>query len=66
MIATILYLVIAAIILGLICWLIAQIPGVAPFAHIVQVVCIVIFVVYVIYILIGLLGGAGGHLPALR
>jgi hypothetical protein len=56
MLAILLQLVVAAIVIGLILWLIQQIPGVAPFARIIQVVCICIFVIYVIYILIGLLG----------
>jgi hypothetical protein len=65
MIATLLYLVIAAIILGLVCWLVQQIPGIQPFAHIIYVVCVVIFVIIVIYVLVGLLGGVGtGHLPS--
>jgi hypothetical protein len=60
MLSTLLYLVILAIVLGLIIWLAEQIPGIAPFVQIIRVVCIVIFVIYVIYILMGLLGGAGG------
>jgi uncharacterized membrane protein len=65
MIGTLLYLIIAAIILGLVLWLVQQIPGMAPFAHIIYVVAIVIFVIIVIYVLIGLMGGLGGapHLP---
>ena len=63
MIATLLYLVIAAIILGLICWLATHIPTIGPFAHIIQVGCVVIFVIYVIYILIGLIGGVHATLP---
>lgn len=66
MLSTLLYLVIVAIVLGLIIWLVEQIPGVAPFANIIRMVCIVIFVVYVIYILIGLVGGVGGAPHALR
>jgi VIT1/CCC1 family predicted Fe2+/Mn2+ transporter len=63
MLSLLLQLVIAAIVLGLVWWLVAQIPPMAPFAHIIQVVCIVIFVIYVIYILMGLVGV---HTPALR
>jgi cation transporter-like permease len=64
MIAILLQLVIAAIVLGLIVWLVSQIPGVAPFANIIRVVCICIFVIYVIYILMALLGGM--HTPIIR
>jgi len=61
-IATLLYLVIVAIILGLVIWVVNQLPFLAPFAQIIRVVCVVIFVVYVIYVLIGLLG----HVPIAR
>lgn len=64
MIMLILQLVIAAIVLGLIIWLVQQIPGVAEFAQIIRVVCIVIFVIYCIYVLMSLLGG--GHLPEIK
>jgi hypothetical protein len=60
MITSLLYLVIAAIILGLIWWVSTQLPFMAPFAHIIQVLCVVVFVIYVIYVLIGFIG-AGGH-----
>jgi hypothetical protein len=62
MITILLELVIAAIVIGLILWLISQIPGVQPFANIIRVVAITIFVIYVIWILIGLLGGIPPHL----
>jgi len=51
MIAIVLQLLVVALILGLVCWLTTQVPGVAPFARIVQVVCIVLFIIYVIYVL---------------
>jgi uncharacterized membrane protein len=58
-------LIIAAIVLGLIIWLIQMIPGMDPqFVTIIRVVAIVIFVVYVIYALYGLV--EGGHAPALK
>ena len=57
-------IVIAAIVLGLIIWLVQQIPGVAQFAQIIRVVAIAIFVIYCIYILMELLGS--GHVPALK
>jgi hypothetical protein len=66
MITLLLYLVIAAIICGVIIWLIAQIPGVAPFANIIRVVVICIFVIYCIYLLINILSGTAGHLPVLK
>ena len=64
MIILLLQLLIVALILGLAVWLVSQIPGAAPFAHIVQVVCIVIFVVYILYLLMSFV--SSGHLPALR
>jgi len=57
LIAILLQLIIAAIIIGLVLWLITQIPGVAPFANIVRVVAICLFVIYVIYLLYGILTG---------
>jgi len=62
MITILLQLIIAAVVLGLVIWLLQQIPGVAPFANIIRVVAICIFVIYVIYILMELLG----HAPALK
>jgi len=64
MITIFLQLVIAALVVGLVLWLVQQIPGVAPFANIIRVVAIVIFVIYIIYLLMGFMGA--GHLPALR
>lgn len=61
MLSTLIYLVIAAIILGLVIWLVQQVPGMAPFANIIRVVCIVIFIIYVLYILMGLAGGGAPH-----
>jgi cation transporter-like permease len=61
MITLLLQLIIVAIVLGLIAWLVSQIPFLAPYAQIIRVVCICVFVIYVIYILMGLLG----HAPAL-
>jgi len=62
MITILLQLIIAAVVLGLVIWLLQQIPGVAPFANIIRVVAICIFVIYVIYILMEL----SGHAPALK
>jgi hypothetical protein len=64
MITSLLYLLIAAIILGLIWWVCTQIPFLAPFAHIIQVLCVVIFVIYVLYVLIGFIGA--GHIAVPR
>lgn len=62
MITSLLYLVIVAIVLGLIYWVVTQLPFLAPFANIIRIVVIVIFVIYVIYFLMGFLG----HAPAIR
>lgn len=64
MITIILQLLIVAIVLGLVCWLVTQIPGIQPFAQIIRVVCIVLFVIWVIYVLMGLIGGT--HLNLTR
>lgn len=56
MITALLWLIIVALILGLIYWVTTQVPFMAPFANIIRVVCIVIFVIYVIYLLMGILG----------
>lgn len=62
MITSLLYLLIVAIVLGLIYWVTTQLPFLAPFANIIRIICIVIFVIYVIYFLMGLLG----HAPLVR
>lgn len=64
MIAILLQLIVGAIIIGVVLWLIQQIPGVAPFANIIRVVIIAVFVIYVIYLLMAMLGG--GHLPEIK
>lgn len=62
MLVLLLQLVIVALVLGLICWVVTQVPMLGPFAQIIRVVCVVIFVIYVIYLLMGLLGGVHTHL----
>jgi hypothetical protein len=57
MITLLLQLLIVAIVVGLVIWLVEQIPGVQPFANIIRVVAICIFVIYLIYILMGFVGG---------
>lgn len=67
MLSTLLYLLIALVVVGAIIYLLKIIPGIDPtLVQIVRVLCIVVFVIYVIYILIGLLGGAGSGPPHLR
>lgn len=63
MITGLIYLVIVAIILGLIYWVCTQVPFLAPFANIIRVICVVIFVIYVLYFLAGLVGV---HVPITR
>ena len=60
MITLLLQLVIVAIILGLVVWLVSQVPFLAAFAQIIRVVAIVLFIVYILYILMSLIGG---HIP---
>ena len=57
MIAALLQLIIAAIVCGVIVYLLQLIPGVAPFAQAIRVVVIAIFVIWMILILYGLLTG---------
>jgi hypothetical protein len=64
MLASLIYILIAAIILGLVWWVCTQLPFLAPFAHIIQVLCVVFFVIYVLYVLIGILGS--GHVAVPR
>lgn len=63
MIIILLQLVIVALVLGLVCWLVMQVPFFAPFARIIQVVAVVLFIIWVIYILMGFVGG--GHMGAI-
>lgn len=64
MLVILLELLIAAIVLGVVIWLVSQIPGVAPYANIIRVVVFAVFIIYIIWILIGILNG--GHAPTLR
>jgi len=56
MITLIVHILIAAIIVGLLLWLLTQIPFFAPFAQIIRVVVVVLFVIWVILQLLPLLG----------
>ena len=56
MITLIIHILIAAIIVGLLLWLLSQIPVFAPFTQIIRVVIIVLFVIWVILQLLPLLG----------
>ena len=56
MITLIVHILIAAIIVGLLLWLLTQIPFFAPFAQIIRVVVVTLFVIWVILQLLPLLG----------
>jgi membrane protein implicated in regulation of membrane protease activity len=56
MITLIIHILIAAIIVGLLLWLLAQIPFFAPYAQIVRIVVLVLFVLWIILQLLPLLG----------
>lgn len=56
MITLIIHILIAAIIVGLLLWLLTQIPFFAPYAQIVRVVVLVLFVIWIILQLLPLLG----------
>jgi hypothetical protein len=60
MITLIVHILIAAIIVGLLLWILSQIPTFAPFAHIVRIVIIVLFAIWLIWQLLPLLGGHYG------
>jgi membrane protein implicated in regulation of membrane protease activity len=55
-ITLIIHILIAAIIVGLLLWLLAQIPFFAPYAQIVRIVVLVLFVLWIILQLLPLLG----------
>lgn len=57
---------IAAIICGVILYLVNLIPGVAPFAQAVRVVVIAIFVIWLLYILYSLASGSHFLAPPLN
>lgn len=58
MIASLIFIVVAAISCGLVYWLVDFIPIAEPFNRIVKVVLVVAFVVIVIYVLLSLIGYA--------
>jgi hypothetical protein len=55
-IALIIHILIAAIIVGLLLWVLAQIPFFAPYGQIVRTVVLVLFVIWLILQLLPLLG----------
>jgi hypothetical protein len=55
-ITLIVHILIAAIIIGLLLWLLAQIPFLAPYSQIVRIVVLVLFVIWLIMQLLPLLG----------
>lgn len=66
MIETLIYFVVALIIIGLVCWLLiyvsSTLPLPPPFPQVIKVVVTVIAVIALIYMLLSLVGGA----PPLR
>jgi VIT1/CCC1 family predicted Fe2+/Mn2+ transporter len=54
---------IGLIIVGLVLWVISQIPMDPTIARMIRVVVIVFVAIWMIYILVGLLGGVGGGAP---
>jgi hypothetical protein len=56
MITLIVHILIAAIIVGLLLWLLMQIPFFAPYAQIVRIVVLVLFVLWLILQLLPLMG----------
>ena len=57
MLGLLLQLIVAAIVCGVILYLIALIPGVEPFAQAIRVVVVAFFVIWLIYLLYGLITG---------
>ena len=58
-------LLIGCIVVGLLFWILQQIPLPPPIGNIVRVVLIVVVAIWLIYVLVGLLPG-GGEFPRLR
>jgi hypothetical protein len=55
-ITLIIHILIAAIIVGLLLWVFAQLPFLAPYGQIVRIVVVVLFVIWLILQLVPLLG----------
>jgi hypothetical protein len=61
MIATLIYLLIVCVVIGVIWWVVDYLPVPEPLNKLIKVVSIVIGVIIIIYALLGLTG----HMPAL-
>lgn len=57
MLSVLVSILVAAIIFGLIWYVLTMIPLPAPFPQVIRVICIVIFCLWLIYALLGLTGG---------
>lgn len=64
--AFLLYILIAAIITGLLLWINGEIPYDATIKQIVRVVIIVCFCIWLLYVLVGVLPAAGSWGPPMR
>lgn len=65
MISTLVYILVVAVVIGLIIWIVQQLPVPEPWGNIIRVCVIVIGALIIILALLGLIG-VGPGLPALR
>jgi hypothetical protein len=56
-------IVVALVIVGLVLWVVAQIPMDAAIARIIRVVIIVCVVIWLLYVVLAMVGGGGVGLP---
>jgi hypothetical protein len=65
MLSTLVFILVAVIIISLVIWLVDYLPVVEPFNKMIKMIAIVFGVLLIIYALLSLVG-IGGGLPALR
>jgi hypothetical protein len=65
MLSTLVFILVAVIIISLVIWLVDYLPVVEPFNKMIKMIAIVFGVILIIYALLSLVG-IGGGLPALR
>lgn len=67
MLGTLIAIIVACIVLGVIWWAVQQllplIPIAEPFATIIRVLCVVLLVLFVLWVIMTLLAAAGVHVP---
>lgn len=66
MIATLIYLLVVCVIIGLVWWIVDYLPVPEPLNKLIKVVSIVIGCIVIIYALLSIAGIGGGGLPRLQ